>query len=65
MSSRKDLRALLRAAEAAGATVSRTRSSHLRVSNGRGVIVCSSTPSDVRAVRSVRRDLRKHLGIDL
>ena len=65
MSSRKDLRALLRAAEAAGATISRTRSSHLRVSNGRGSVICSSTPSDVRAVRSVRRDIRKHLGIDL
>lgn len=61
MASTKDLKALVRTAERAGWTVSRTRNDHYRWIHPQGgkPYFSSSTPSDSRAIRNIRHDLVK------
>ena len=55
-----DLERLLRQASASGWRVARTRGGHWRLlyPNG-GIVVLSSTPSDHRALRNVRAQMRR------
>jgi predicted RNA binding protein YcfA (HicA-like mRNA interferase family) len=55
-----DLKQLLRQASACGWQVTRTRGGHWRLlrPNG-GIVVLSSTPSDHRALRNVRAQMRR------
>lgn len=58
MSDRSELRALQSYAERHGWTITKRRCGHLRWQSKTGAIVfTSSTPSDVRAVHKIRRDL--------
>jgi hypothetical protein len=57
---RRDLERLLRRARASGWVVARTRSGHWRLRYwGGGIVVIGSTPSDHRALRNFRAQLRR------
>lgn len=61
MSARKDMKALLRQARRQGFTITYNHRGHQRVRNpatGQRAVV-SATPSDGRAVRNARADLRR------
>lgn len=63
-STHKDVRTLLRLAQQCGCTVARTRSGHWRVSRpGCPSVTVSNTPSDSRALKNARADMRRHLGV--
>jgi hypothetical protein len=62
MAESKELRSLLRAAELAGWTVTRsTGTNHWRLADPSGgpLLHVSATPSDGRALRNIRRDLER------
>lgn len=63
---RKDVQALLRRAEQAGCTLSKSNSGHLHLCgpNG-GRVVVSATPSCPRTLCRVRTDIRRYLGVNL
>lgn len=61
----KELRPLVRAAIAAGWTVTKTGGGHLRFRSPTGALVFApSTPSDHRSVKNTAAELRRH-GLDL
>ena len=60
MSLRKDMQSLLRECERQGAEVTHTNGGHWRVRSPHGQLVfVSDSPSDQRAIRGARSDLRK------
>ena len=62
----KDVRQLLKAAEARGCEVSRTKGGHWRISRpGCPPVTLSNTPSDARAMRNALADLKRNLGVNL
>ena len=55
-----DLKQQLRQAEAHGWQVTRTRNGHWRLLHpGGGIVVMSSSPSDHRALRNMRAQMRR------
>jgi hypothetical protein len=66
MANNKDIRQLLRRARKAGAVVDTTTDEHVRVRcpNGKTVYVATSA-SCYRALRNIRRDLRKIGNLDV
>lgn len=65
---RKDVDLLIKQLQApeCGCTVSLGRGGHYWVSRpGHRSITVSRSPSDQRAIQNIRRDIRKHLGIEL
>lgn len=64
---RKDVEAILKLLKAEyGCTVRITGKEHWRVSRpGFPPITMSRTPSDPRALKNIRRDVRLYLGVDL
>ena len=57
---KKELKRLRRMAERAGWNVDRTKKNHLRWRSPTGeMVITSSTPSDSRAIHSIKRDLRR------
>jgi predicted RNA binding protein YcfA (HicA-like mRNA interferase family) len=59
MSSPKELNELIKQAEQQGWNVCRTNGNHMKwVSPLGGVVFTSSTPSDARAMKNIKRDLR-------
>lgn len=62
----KDVRQLLRKAEAQGCTVSRTKSGHWRLSRpGRPYVTVANSPSDARSLKNARADAKRYLDISL
>jgi hypothetical protein len=65
---KKDVDELLRILQSRkyGCTVTATGGKHWRVSRENyGTIIVSRTPSDSHAIRNIRSDVKKHLGIQL
>lgn len=59
MASKKEIKPLIKRAEAQGWTITRTRGDHLKWTSptGGGVYFSSSTPSDRRAIHNIEKDL--------
>ncbi len=65
MSNKQDLKPILRELNRRGYRVEKSpRNSHWRVYAPGGIVFFSSSPSDWRAVRNIRADLKRY-GIDL
>lgn len=64
---RRDVETIVRRLVAEhGCEAKLTRGGHWRVSRpGRQSITIARTPSDQRAIRNVRQDVRRYLGVDL
>lgn len=59
MNGRRETLTLVRQLEDSGATVTWTRSNHLRVQKGGALVFLASTPSDARSIRNSRALLRR------
>lgn len=60
----REVRAILKVAQAAGFTVELRKGGHIKVTSPTGAFIfMSHTPSDVRALHRVRSDLRR-LGLE-
>lgn len=64
---RKEVNAIVtRLVSEHGCTARKTGDKHWRITRpGHAVITMSATPSDPRALRNIRADIRRYLGIDL
>ena len=60
----KDVRQLLKLLDSLGCVISRTGSGHWRVSRqGCPSVTVVNSPSDVRALKNVRAEVKRNLGI--
>ena len=63
---RKNMKAILKAAESNGCTVVATRNGHYKIMvKGGGIVHTSGTPSDHRALRNTIAQIRRAGGPDL
>jgi hypothetical protein len=65
--SSKDAQEIFRKLRKAGCTITITANSHRKVvgPDGVGMVVISGSPCDYRAIQNIRRDVRRHLGIEI
>ena len=61
---KKELKALISLLKNAGCTVTLGRT-HYKATNAYGQCSFSTSPSDVRALRNIRRDIKQGLGFDI
>jgi predicted RNA binding protein YcfA (HicA-like mRNA interferase family) len=64
MSTKTDVKRILKRLQAKGFKVKRTKSSHVCVTTPQGPVFCSSTPSDHRAIQNILSMLKRK-GVDL